>query len=228
MKPRLNLARPCSESWSAMTPVEGARLCARCDRRVIDFRGATDDEIARAHRESDARICGAYSPEQHARWSGSLPILLPLALGATLLGGDAAAQQIPTPAAHDSAAMRAGAPDAEEFATVAGTVRDSTGNPLSGVSIHVAGTSLRTVSDSVGRYTIRVRRPMRYAPHPRIQFARIGFQLVEARPALEPNAARPLDVVLHASRIQLDGIVVTAQTRRSIWDRIREALGRIF
>jgi hypothetical protein len=228
MKPQLNVARPCSESWGAMTPVEGARLCARCDRRVIDFRDATDEEIARAHRESDTRICGAYSTEQHARWSGSLPILLPLALGATLLGGDAAAQQIPTPVAHDSAAARAGAPDAEEFATVAGTVRDSTGNPLSGVSIYIAGTSLRTVSDSVGRYTIRVRRPIRYAPRPRIQFARIGFQLVEASPELEPGVARPLDVVLHAARIQLEGIVVTAHAPRSIWGRIRDALGRIF
>ncbi|RTQ47153.1 energy transducer TonB [Hymenobacter gummosus] len=57
----------CPENWAQMTPVAGGRHCASCQRVVIDFRQATEPELAWARLAApDGRVCGQFRSSQLA------------------------------------------------------------------------------------------------------------------------------------------------------------------
>jgi hypothetical protein len=187
-----------------MSPVEGGRLCASCDRRVVDFRAATDAEIVRAHGESDERVCGAYSPEQVARWSG--PILVSLTIGASLLGGASVARAASPPSAVH-AELSASHRDADTL-VVRGVVSDSAGAPIAGAIVRLDQTPISAVADSAGRYEIRVPgAPNGRARKVRLRFGKIGYWERVAKVRIAPDAPATLDAVLAEATIHLDGIV---------------------
>ncbi len=49
---------PCHESWDEMTPVDGGRHCAHCNKRVIDFTQSSDAELYKAVTSANGEICG--------------------------------------------------------------------------------------------------------------------------------------------------------------------------
>ncbi len=49
---------PCHESWDEMTPVDGGRHCAHCNKRVIDFTQSSDAELYKAITSAYGEICG--------------------------------------------------------------------------------------------------------------------------------------------------------------------------
>ena len=49
---------PCHESWEEMTPVDGGRHCAHCNKRVIDFTQSSDEELYNAVTSANGELCG--------------------------------------------------------------------------------------------------------------------------------------------------------------------------
>jgi len=49
--------KPCTESWSAMTPTECGRHCSKCDKVVLDFGKLTDEQIVERLNESPEPPC---------------------------------------------------------------------------------------------------------------------------------------------------------------------------
>ncbi len=49
---------PCHESWDEMTPVDGGKHCAHCNKRVIDFTQSCDEELYKAVSSANGEICG--------------------------------------------------------------------------------------------------------------------------------------------------------------------------
>lgn len=210
-----------------MAPVEGGRQCARCDRRLVDFRAASDDQIARAHAESEAPVCGAYSPEQVARWAGPRPILVSLTLGASLLGAAAAAQAEPPSAVHAELSANAARLD-QDTLVVRGVVRDSAGAPLSGVVVSVEGTPVRAITDPAGRYTVRVPGPRDEAAPVRLRFGLIGYAGREVEVGVAPDGPAVADVVMTREVLYLEGIMVTGIGHRNLWHRVMDWVRGIF
>ena len=60
----LRSLRKCNQHWDEMKAVPGGRLCAKCDKKIVDFSHMTHSEIALFMAESNQPVCGFYLPEQ--------------------------------------------------------------------------------------------------------------------------------------------------------------------
>jgi hypothetical protein len=236
----IRIPEPCTRRWEDLEPAgDGTRLCTRCQQRVTDFRGMSDDEVTLAHALAGGRICGVYDETQlrgdAQRRVPAPPRLVTLALGATLLSGTAAAQTSPSPRAAavqtPLAPSRTPSPDAAEAEVpppvpadtfvIRGTVRDEQGQPLPGASILVVGeTNLRARTDSLGAYVLRLG-DRRSGQRVTLQFIQLGRRSVLAEVSADDRAPR-VDATLPAAVVEIEGIVVRATPQRqSIFQRLR-------
>ena len=60
----LSKLQRCDQEWEAMSAIPGGRLCQQCDKRIVDFTGMSNADVARIHLESDAPVCGMYRDDQ--------------------------------------------------------------------------------------------------------------------------------------------------------------------
>ena len=65
-KPRLDLRQlpRCAQNWHRMERMEGGRLCADCQKCIVDFRKMDAEAIARVHAFSKEPVCGYYTEAQ--------------------------------------------------------------------------------------------------------------------------------------------------------------------
>lgn len=66
MKPgfTLSVPNPCSEDWNSFAPTPTGGFCDRCQKNVIDFTKATDDEIIAFISKKPAHACGRFKLTQ--------------------------------------------------------------------------------------------------------------------------------------------------------------------
>jgi hypothetical protein len=83
-KYNLSKLKKCNQYWDEMIPMEGGRLCAKCDKKIVDFSTFTFTDIAHFYSETKEPICGFYLPEQVKAFN-NLKSSLPLALGLSTL-----------------------------------------------------------------------------------------------------------------------------------------------
>lgn len=74
----------CDQFWDEMKPNKSGRLCAKCDKTIIDFSKMSFTEIAFKMSESKEATCGFYLPEQIDGIKKSRS-QLPLSIGLTTL-----------------------------------------------------------------------------------------------------------------------------------------------
>lgn len=59
----IHLPAHCPESWDNMTPVDGGRHCASCNKIIPDFSDKTEAEII-AHLQTTGQSCGRFRSDQ--------------------------------------------------------------------------------------------------------------------------------------------------------------------
>jgi TonB-dependent SusC/RagA subfamily outer membrane receptor len=65
----LHINEPCSKSWDEMTPSDKGRFCASCQKTVLDFTTATDNEIiAQLEKMKGNMFCAQFEDGQLNRW----------------------------------------------------------------------------------------------------------------------------------------------------------------
>jgi len=158
---QISIPSPCHENWAAMAPAEKGRFCTSCQKKVHDFTGSSDREIASVlSKQND--VCGRYLNTQLNR-----DLVVPIIKNTTwmaasaavlsffTLGVDAATHKYvateQTPAAkygYKSEKMTPGS------SVITGQVFDNLGLPLPGAHINLEGTNVRAQSDLDGRYSI--------------------------------------------------------------------------
>lgn len=90
MKPLVRLEKPCPVSWTSMSPAEGGRHCASCDKVVRDVSALTKNEAEELIRGNDGSLCinglfdrargeFIFAPEKKR-----LPVVSPLAVAAAM------------------------------------------------------------------------------------------------------------------------------------------------
>lgn len=227
----LRIPSPCRQRWDDMPAADdGRRWCARCDRRITDFRGMTDDQVQLVHALSAGPACGVYD-EAQLRPAAPLPSpqrsgLVTLALGATLLSGTAAAQpatvdrrpatQQPVDAStrlkETETPPAPSSPDADSL-VVRGTVRDEDGKPLRDVLV-VVGNAARARTDSLGGYEVRFAGRGQLPPTVWLRFAQLGRESRTFEVSTD-GAEAYVDAVLETYSLPLtQGIVITAVALR--------------
>jgi hypothetical protein len=65
-QPIVRLNFTCNRNWEDMAAVEGGRFCNDCQKKVVDFTGKTNDEIAAYLMSSTTKICGRLTASQLA------------------------------------------------------------------------------------------------------------------------------------------------------------------
>lgn len=66
-KLHLSINEPCHQNWDAMQPDGQGRHCASCQKKVIDFTGMSDRELAAFFKKPQGQICGRLRQEQLER-----------------------------------------------------------------------------------------------------------------------------------------------------------------
>lgn len=100
---------------------------------------------------------------------------------------------------------------AQNTGTVTGAVtNETTGEPMAGVQVLVAGTNIGTITGENGRYILR-NVP---AGQQTIRATFIGFSRGSQTVAVPAGGTATVDFQLHASAIELEGLVVSAATGR--------------
>ncbi|MGB8192266.1 MAG: T9SS type A sorting domain-containing protein [Chitinophagaceae bacterium] len=61
---QLNVAQPCHENWTAMTPQEQGRFCGSCNKMVVDFSVMTDRQILEHFSSYTGSTCGRFTNDQ--------------------------------------------------------------------------------------------------------------------------------------------------------------------
>lgn len=106
-----------------------------------------------------------------------------------------------------AAAMLPGAAVAQDRGTVTGRVIDAaTQQPMTAVQMSIAGTTLGTVTDQEGRYTIRNVPPGTHE----VRATLIGYSEAASSVEVTPGGSATADFELRQTAVTLEGLVVTA------------------
>jgi hypothetical protein len=70
---RMQKPPPCHQNWDAMAKVPGGRLCAQCDKTIVDFSKKTWEDILKIQKASQFKTCGKYSEKQIRHWGHQPP-----------------------------------------------------------------------------------------------------------------------------------------------------------
>ena len=165
MKYVITIPEPCSENWHAMTQTEKGKFCDSCQKEVVDFTQMSTMGLSQKIKKG-AKLCGRFRPEQLNRnirannsgplkYTGVLVAAVALLAGAPTLvaqapapeiavvGRIAVTQQTPPPATK------------KEMVKVKGVVRNGLG-VLSGASIWVSGTEIKTHANAEGKFELLI------------------------------------------------------------------------
>jgi hypothetical protein len=63
----------CGQNWLEMSPIEGGRICGKCEKKIIDFSKMSWKEIENIQLQNDNSICGMYNPKQLEYWGQDIP-----------------------------------------------------------------------------------------------------------------------------------------------------------
>ena len=183
MKPtfKILLPEPCVEPWEEMTPENRGRHCKACAKTVIDFTRMTNAQILEVLR-TKPNACGRFWPHQLNR-----TLLVPPAqkrfsfaaiykLVAGLLLMSAAGKVTATEKPYYTQEM---APHANQWnSSIEGVVMDDKGEPLTGATVEVEGTTLKAIADADGYFLLKMRDSTETGGKVNLSFSYPGFVTV--------------------------------------------------
>lgn len=161
-KIQISIPEPCHEAWQNMTPVEKGRFCASCQKTVLDFTYLSDNEIINLVNKND-NLCGRINTSQlnrnlieTKRKSNYFGYLATSVLAFLGLGTEnVVAQDKPLVEQTDLKHLNRTSDSIGTF-EVKGTVFFE-GKPLQNTTIRNNYSSISTLSDENGRFSIIVK-----------------------------------------------------------------------
>jgi hypothetical protein len=65
----------CYQKWNEMERVEGGRICAQCDKKIVNLSSKSWDEIITIQKASNYATCAMYSKKQLRYWGHQPPAI---------------------------------------------------------------------------------------------------------------------------------------------------------
>lgn len=161
-KIQISIPEPCKEGWQNMTPVEKGRFCASCQKTVLDFTYFSDNEIINLVNKND-NLCGRINVSQlnrnlieTKRTSNYFGYFATSVLAFLGLGTEnVVAQEKPIVEQTDLKYLNK-ATDSKGTFEIRGTVFFE-GKPLQNSTIKNNHSSISTLSDENGKFSIMVK-----------------------------------------------------------------------
>ena len=207
-----------------MKPSEHGRLCAKCDRQLIDFTRMSEDEIRAFHLRNPG-TCGLYSLSQfHLPGSQLAAAAAAAAIG---LAAPAVVHAEPKPPMSEMVQSQVAPADS---VLVMGTVVDSaTNQPIAGAQVMAIGTRFGAITDSSGQFRFFVRVPIRLPM--RLRALMIGYSAQEAA-VVTADSVTTVKFVLSPAFVGIRELVVVGpavpavpRDKPSFWRRLWRFLG---
>ena len=224
----LSIPQPCSESWDAMTPTATGRHCSACAKTVVDFTLKTDAELLAYFAQPGSNTCGRFWDDQLAR-----PLRVPgpplpnsrwrtwLAAVAAVWGlreatAKPAAAHPPVAAHPPKKAGRAVPATARPALQIRGVVRDAaTNEPLPGVAVFLKAENRNTITDSAGRFRLRVPAGLSLRARHALVLHAFGYDSQTVGVPLSGPAAGSMAIRLRANGTASGAEVVGCEVPRS-------------
>lgn len=163
----ITIPTPCTQPWQSMTPVDGGRHFAHCDKTVTDFSAYTDVQLYHFFSQQSEPLCGSMLTTQLSRsiippaQQGCNKVYgLVLALGLTILaaGYPARKSYAQSPMAQSHLVGDTAAP-AGNSAILSGNITMDGGDPLEKAVVAVyAGSVCAAISstDKAGDFSLNI------------------------------------------------------------------------
>lgn len=166
----LSIPQPCGEDWNSFTPTDTGGFCSSCNKNVIDFTHTSEADIQDFFRHQATPVCGRFRTHQLKAYPLIADPIKPgfMLLRAGLLGLLLLLINKPTTAHTPSEKA-----NVEIIQHANNNTDDSRGqkevrvtgiitsvddcSPLPFVSISIKGTAMSAVTDTEGKFDIRVK-----------------------------------------------------------------------
>lgn len=165
----LSVPSPCSEDWNSFTPTETGGFCGRCQKNVIDFTNATDDEIIAFISKKPKHACGRFKSSQLKTYTifpaeKVTPGFMLLKAGAAglllLLISKPASAQVqmtkPLVETHQTTDVSKEQTHSSKIVVRGRVVSAEDNSALPGISVVQRGTSSETQTDGDGMFELNV------------------------------------------------------------------------
>lgn len=173
-KVNLSQVKSCDQDWDSMTPCERGRVCGKCKKTIIDFRGKSDAEVARLHAYSEENLCGIYNEKQldlnhieGSKINSSLWKSILVSIGRLFSSANLNSQPITIDQNKDIIEIPWNQNSVSEIKPdnvisnvekkpiiVQGVVRDKNGDPLPYATVVLKNSTIGTNTDINGKYVI--------------------------------------------------------------------------
>jgi hypothetical protein len=227
----LSVPQPCHEKWEQFNPTTLGGFCSSCQKEVVDFTSWDEDAIKSYFKNRDVKTCGRFLttqlkgyalPEIHSQTFPWVPVsLLSLTLLFSTQGAEAHQLKKAQTEIKDSGNEVRTLGLTSMVMEVQGIVRFHTDqSPLPGVNVAVKGTTLSTVTDEFGKFSMVIPNPK---PTDSLQFSFVGL-LTESHSIYESenlSVYMKEDFTLLGETVIMGGVCARRFGFRNLWWRIK-------
>jgi hypothetical protein len=228
----LSIPKPCHEKWEEFNPTTLGGFCSSCQKEVVDFTTWDEDRIKAYFKNRSQTSCGRFYPEQlknytleeapkfnFLRWT-FVPLI---SLVMLLFSRNAQAQKMGKTRIERTIKTGEALPvigDTVHIKVVKGVVKASEDqSTLPGVNVVLKGTSIGTVTDAEGKFSVTLSNPK---PTDSLVFSFIGLEPVSlnVNDSSELAVFMKLDMVTLGEPIVMGGICARRFSLRNLGWRI--------
>jgi len=247
----IQIAEPCHEKWSEMTPTEQGKHCKSCDKILTDFSKMSDHELLNFFNKSQGNLCGRFRKGQLDRKIVPLPtpsFTRSYAASALLVSGlalssVATAQNLTTPLVNGKISTHQTTPSEEwecnmpvisldenepQPITIKGTMTDNTGEIMIFCTVYIQGTDIGTQSDIDGHYSLTI--PAEYSEQTiTLASSYIGYHDVSHEIDLATYNNESVDMVFDVKEMMILGGICVMETpplHKKIYWSTKKAISR--
>jgi hypothetical protein len=231
----------CGENWLDMRPTQDGRICAKCNKKIYDFRKKSWNEIENLHLNSSQPVCGTYSEKQLDNWGtkiersnwSSIKYMLTLVgmlesrisnsqdNSITEKNGLKITQGI---VQYQNKNIKDQLTDTVKSKFLKGKVSSKDGTVLPGVNVTIKNTSIGTVTDADGEFSMSFE-DIPERTNQTLVFSFIGLKTSEIPFRVEYWTHSTINIKMEEDLSQLSEFYVT---RPSFWQRIKNSFRRTF
>ncbi|WP_303315148.1 carboxypeptidase-like regulatory domain-containing protein [Flavivirga abyssicola] len=214
---KIDIPKPCHENWNKMTPEEKGRHCKVCQKTVFDFTSQTDEYIVKTFTEN-SNVCGRFKSTQLKRdlvysrketnnylsfLASGLFAILGFSSEYSYSQGRPKIVQLDT--LQKDIQVNQNTINREKGNEIKGTIIDKSKTPLPDAVILIKGTTIGTVSDFDGNFSIKAK------TGDILQVSYLGYKPKE----IEINKKMPRVILLELEEV-ITGEIMTVVVGRAV------------